>query len=78
MRTCRHLKPFKITVEVIDAAKAGLPPWGAMCENCAFTVVEALRLHSRQIADSQPGGKSLSSQTWIRIKSLIKDWGLVD
>lgn len=74
MRTCRHLAAFVIKVEVLDPAKAGLPPWGAVCEDCAATVVEALQAQSNKIVAKHPSGKSSAAGVWARIKRLLEDW----
>lgn len=74
MRKCRHLAAFDISYRVVDQATSGLPPWGAVCEDCASTIVEVLRLQLEKIASSHPSGKSSSAQTWARIRRLLGDW----
>lgn len=86
MRICRHLKAFEITVKVTDHGAAGLPPWMALCEDCAATVFEALKAYQDQenkprtvtMADGsshdiQRSGKSSGAVNWARAGRILED-----
>jgi hypothetical protein len=73
MRTCRHLEAFDISVAVNDPSKAGLPPWMALCENCAADVVDALRAQVKAIVDRHPSGKSSSAVRAAHYKRVLND-----
>ena len=74
MRTCKHLNAFEITVNIIDSANSGLPPWMAVCEDCASIVFDALETRKKQIEERRPrySGKSGAAVSWARIKRLLE------
>ena len=73
MRICTHLEAFAIEVKIIDPARSGLPPWMAVCEDCAATIFEAMEERMERIKAKNPSGKSSFAVSWARTKRLL-DW----
>lgn len=71
MRICKHIEAFRIEVSVTDSSRSALPPWMAVCEDCAATVFEALEAQQGAIAARRPSGKSGSASKWARTRRLL-------
>jgi hypothetical protein len=76
MRTCKHLHAFKINVEIIDPMHAGLPPWMALCENCAFYATQAMQRRADDIIASKPGPKGERARIWVNLRRILTDLGV--
>jgi hypothetical protein len=73
MKTCRHLKAFRIDATATDPSHAGLPPWMALCENCAADVVAGLRHRIADIVSTKHSGKSSAAVTVAHLQRILDD-----
>lgn len=76
MKTCRHLAAFKIDVTVIDPSQSGLPPWMALCSNCSYEAVKAIRHRIADIKASRLGRGKLALAHKGHLESLLKELGV--
>jgi hypothetical protein len=72
MKRCRHLQDFLIESKPVGP-NTGVPPFIALCEDCAAGAKEALEIRIKAIADSKPSGKGGRAQVWAWSRRIVQD-----